>query len=122
MSNLCTEICLPQDRENVAVCNLASINLPAHISKKEVQWSKLEESVRLAVRQLDNLVDINILPIPEAKKSDSENRAVGLGVMGFADTFEQLGMAYESDAAYDFADRVFEFISYMAIDESRQAC
>jgi len=118
MSNLCTEICLPQDRDNVAVCNLASLNLAAHISNKEINWMKLEESVRTAVRQLDNLIDINKLPIPEAEKSDKENRAIGLGVMGFADTIEQLGMAYDSEHAYDFADRIFEFISYMAIDES----
>ncbi len=118
MSNLCTEICLPQDKDNVAVCNLISVNLAAHIQNKEIMWSRLEESVRLAVRQLDNLVDINQLPIPEAVKSDRENRAMGLGVMGFADTVEQLGMAYDSEYAYDFADKIFEFVSYMAIDES----
>ena len=118
MSNLCTEITLPQDKDNVAVCNLTSINLAAHVDKKEVNWGKLEKTVRLAVRQLDNLVDINVLPIPEATKSDQENRAIGLGVMGFSDTIEQLGMAYDTEPAYDFADRIFEFISYMAIDES----
>ncbi len=118
MSNLCTEICLPQDKDNVAVCNLASLNLAAHVNNKEVNWSRLEESVRLAVRQLDNLIDINMLPIPEAAKSDKENRAIGLGVMGFADTIERLGMAYDSEHAWDFADRIFEFVSYMAIDES----
>ncbi len=118
MSNLCTEICLPQDKNNVAVCNLASLNLAAHVNNKEVNWSRLEQSVRLAIRQLDNLIDINILPIPEAAKSDRENRAIGLGVMGFADTIEKLGMAYDSEHAWDFADRIFEFVSYMAIDES----
>lgn len=118
MSNLCTEICLPQDKDNVAVCNLASLNLAAHIKNKEINWSKLEESVRLAIRQLDNLIDINVLPIPEAVKSDKENRAVGLGVMGFSDTIEQLGMSYDAPHAWDFADRIFEFISYIAIDES----
>jgi ribonucleoside-diphosphate reductase alpha chain len=118
MSNLCTEICLPQDKDNVAVCNLASLNLATHIRNKEINWARLEESTRLAVRQLDNLIDINVLPIPEAAKSDRENRAIGLGVMGFADTLEQLGMAYDSEHAANFADRIFEFISYMAIDES----
>ncbi|MCX6703789.1 MAG: ribonucleoside-diphosphate reductase subunit alpha [Candidatus Zambryskibacteria bacterium] len=118
MSNLCTEICLPQDKDNVAVCNLASLNLAAHIKNKEINWSLLEESVRLAIRQLDNLIDINVLPIPEAAKSDKENRAIGLGVMGFSDTIEQLGMSYDSEHAWNFADRIFEFISYMAIDES----
>jgi ribonucleoside-diphosphate reductase alpha chain len=118
MSNLCTEICLPQDKDNIAVCNLASLNLAAHIEHKQVNWRALEETVRLAVRQLDNLIDINMLPIEEAARSDSENRAVGLGVMGFADALEQLGMSYESGHAAEFTDRIFEFISYMAIDES----
>jgi ribonucleoside-diphosphate reductase alpha chain len=118
MSNLCTEICLPQDRENIAVCNLASLNLTAHIADKQIQWQKLEESVRLAVRQLDNLVDINSLSIAEANKSDKANRAVGLGVMGLADVFEKLGLSYDSAGAFNLTDQVFEFISYMAIDES----
>ncbi len=118
MSNLCTEICLPQDKDNIAVCNLASLNLAAHLKKKQVDWQKLEESVRLAVRQLDNLIDINVLPVAEAEKSDKENRAIGLGVMGFSDAIEQLGMPYDSPHAYDFTDKIFEFISYMAIDES----
>ncbi len=118
MSNLCTEICLPQDKENIAVCNLASLNLAAHVNNKEVNWSQLEETVRLMVRHLDNLIDINVLSIAEARKSDLENRAVGLGVMGFADTIEKLGMPYDSEHAWDFADRIFEFVSYMAIDES----
>lgn len=118
MSNLCTEICLPQDKDNIAVCNLTSLNLAAHVSEKQVNWQKLEESVRLAVRQLDNLIDINKLPVPEAEKSDKENRAVGLGVMGLADVFERLGLAYDSEHAYNFTDRIFEFVSYMAIDES----
>lgn len=118
MSNLCTEICLPQDKDNIAVCNLASLNLAGHIEGKQLNWHKLEESVRLAIRQLDNLIDINVLPIEEAARSDRENRAVGLGVMGFSDALEQLGMPYESAHAAEFADRVFEFVSFMAIDES----
>lgn len=118
MSNLCTEICLPQDKDNIAVCNLASLNLAVHVVNKEVNWGRLEDSVRCAIRQLDNLIDINVLPVPEAVKSDRENRAVGLGVMGLADAFEKIGLPYDSQAAFDFTDRIFEFISYMAIDES----
>lgn len=118
MSNLCTEICLPQDKDNIAVCNLASLNLAAHITHREINWTKLEETVRTAVRHLDNLIDINELPLEEARRSDNANRAVGLGVMGFSDTIEQLGMSYDSEHAWNFADRIFEFISYMAIDES----
>jgi ribonucleoside-diphosphate reductase alpha chain len=119
MSNLCTEICLPQDKENIAVCNLASLNIAAHInSDKSVDWQRLESTTRTAIRHLDNLIDINELPIPEARKSDQENRAVGLGLAGFADAVEKLKFAYDSEESYDFADQVFEFISYMAIDES----
>lgn len=118
MSNLCTEICLPQDKDNIAVCNLASLNLAAHVVNKEVSWGRLESSVRLAIRQLDNLIDINVLPVPEAEKSDKENRAVGLGVMGLADALEKMGLPYDSEPAYDFTDRICEFVSYIAIDES----
>lgn len=118
MSNLCTEICLPQDIDNIAVCNLSSLNVPGHIENGKVNWTELEETVRTAVRQLDNLVDINEVPIPEAEHSDRMNRAIGLGVMGLADAFEKLHFAYDSEEAYDFSDKLFEFISYMAIDES----
>lgn len=118
MSNLCTEICLPQDKDNIAVCNLASLNLAVHVVNKEVLWGQLESSVRLAIHQLDNLIDINVLPVPEAVKSDKENRAIGLGIMGLADALEKMGLAYDSEPAYDFTDRIFEFVSYIAIDES----
>jgi ribonucleoside-diphosphate reductase alpha chain len=117
-SNLCTEVTLPQDKDNIAVCNLISINMARHIVNKQVDWMRLEESTRLAIRQLDNLIDVNQLTVAEAKKADKENRAVGLGLMGFADSIEQLGFSYEDTEAHDFADKVFEFISYMAIDES----
>ncbi len=117
-SNLCTEVTLPQDKDNIAVCNLISINMARHIVNKQVDWMRLEESTRLALRQLDNLIDVNQLTVAEAKKADKENRAVGLGLMGFADAIEQLGFSYEDTEAHDFADKVFEFISYMAIDES----
>lgn len=119
-SNLCTEVTLPQNRDNVAVCNLISINLARHIVGKQVDWSRLEESVRLSIRQLDNLVDVNEPPIPEAKRADDENRAVGLGLMGLSDTIEQLGYSYEDAVTHDFVDKIFEFMSYMAIDESAQ--
>lgn len=117
-SNLCTEVTLPQDKDNIAVCNLISINLPRHIVGGQMDWHRLEESVRLSIRQLDNLVDINQLPVPEARKADNDNRAVGLGLMGFADAIEQFGWSYEDAEAHDYSDKVFEFMSYMAIDES----
>lgn len=118
MSNLCTEICLPQDKDNIAVCNLASLNLAKHWDGSKIDYKVLESSVRLAIRQLDNLIDINILPVKEAIKSDKENRAIGLGVMGLADIFEKIGISYESEEAYNLTDEIFEYISYWAIDES----
>lgn len=118
LSNLCTEVCLPQDKDNIAVCNLASINLVRHLVGQELDWAKLEKSVRLATRQLDNLVDITVATVPEADNANHQNRAVGLGLMGFSDTVEKLGLSYESDEACNFIDNVMEFISYMAIDES----
>ncbi|MBC7297767.1 MAG: ribonucleoside-diphosphate reductase subunit alpha, partial [Demequina sp.] len=85
LSNLCTEICLPQDRENIAVCNLASVNLSTHLVDGAIDWARMETSVRLAVRQLDNLVDITLSSVPESEHANKENRAIGLGVMGFTD-------------------------------------
>lgn len=119
LSNLCTEITLPQDKDHIATCNLISINLSAHLNEdKTWDWERLKESSRAAVRQLDNLVDITETPIPEAMRSNNQTRAVGLGIMGFTDTLEKLGLSYESDEAYDLIDQLTEFISYHAIDQS----
>ncbi|HSW77210.1 MAG TPA: ribonucleoside-diphosphate reductase subunit alpha [Candidatus Chromulinivoraceae bacterium] len=119
LSNLCTEITLPQDQDNTAVCNLVSINLAAHLKEdKTWDWERLEASTRSAIRQLDNLVDITNTPIPEAMRSNTQNRALGLGMMGFTDVIEKLGYSYESEEAYDLMDQLAEFISYQAIDES----
>ena len=122
LSNLCTEICLPQDRENISVCNLASINLSRHVVGRRgdarVDWDRLAESTRLAVRQLDNLIDITISSVPESERSNEENRALGLGVMGFTDVVERFGWSYESERAYDLMDEVMEFVSWHAIDAS----
>ncbi|MCU1437283.1 MAG: nrdA [Naasia sp.] len=122
LSNLCTEICLPQDRDNVSVCNLASINLSRHLTeidgKLAFDWVQMEQSARLAVRQLDNLIDITLSSVDEADFSNQENRAIGLGVMGFTDVVERLGFSYESEEAYDLIDEIMEHVSYAAIDES----
>ncbi len=122
LSNLCTEVCLPQDRENVAVCNLASINLSRHLVEVDgllqLDWDRLRASARSAVRQLDNLIDITISSVPESEHSNDQNRAVGLGVMGFTDIVERLGLSYESEAAYDLIDELMEFVSFHAIDAS----
>lgn len=119
LSNLCTEITLPQDADNTAVCNLVSINLSAHLREdKTWDWERLAASTRSAVRQLDNLCDITNTPIPEAMNSNLKNRALGLGVMGFTDVIEKLSHSYESEEAYALIDQLVEFVSYHAIDES----
>lgn len=119
LSNLCTEITLPQDKDNTAVCNLVSINLSAHLNEdKTWDWDRLAASTRSAIRQLDNLCDITNTPIPEAMHSNTQNRALGLGMMGFTDVIEKLSYSYESEEAYDLMDQLTEFISYNAIDES----
>jgi len=119
LSNLCTEITLPQDKDNTAVCNLVSINLSAHLNAdKKWDWDRLAASTRSAIRQLDNLVDITDTPVPEAMHSNVQNRALGLGIMGFTDVIEKLSFSYESEEAYDLMDQLTEFVSYHAIDES----
>jgi len=121
LSNLCTEITLPQDKDNTAVCNLVSINLTAHLrDDKTWDWDRLEASTRSAIRQLDNLCDITNTPVVEAMHSNLQNRALGLGLMGFTDVVEKLGHSYESEEAYDLMDQLTEFISYQAIDESTE--
>lgn len=123
LSNLCTEICLPQDEENISVCNLASINLSTHLRVDSngtlgFDWNLIDESARSAVRQLDNLIDITVSSVPEADHANIENRAIGLGVMGFTDIVEKLGLSYESEEAYALMDEIMEHVSYAAIDES----
>jgi len=121
LSNLCTEITLPQDRDNIAVCNLASINLSRHLDDdNQIDWDRLERSTKLAVRQLDNLVDITKAAVSEADHANEQNRAIGLGAMGFTDLCERLGYPYASEQAYELSDRLFEFISYHAIEASAE--
>ncbi|MGV8969197.1 MAG: ribonucleoside-diphosphate reductase subunit alpha [Microbacteriaceae bacterium] len=125
LSNLCTEITLPQDEDNVSVCNLASINLSQHLMEAEagglaIDYKKIDESARLAVRQLDNLIDITRSSVQEADFSNEQNRAVGLGVMGFTDIIERMGISYESEESYDLIDEIMEHVSYAAIDESAE--
>ncbi len=119
LSNLCTEITLPQDKDNIAVCNLVSINLSAHLKDDNTwDWDRLASSSRSAIRQLDNLVDITSLSVPEAMHANSQTRALGLGLMGFTDVLEKLRYSYDSDDAFELIDQLTEFISYHAIDES----
>ncbi|PPK49964.1 ribonucleoside-diphosphate reductase subunit alpha [Marinobacter persicus] len=117
-SNLCTEITLNTSRDEIAVCNLGSVNLAAHIKNGELDVQRLEKTVGTAVRMLDNVIDINYYAVPEAKNSNLKHRPVGLGLMGFQDALYQLGLPYTSSEAVQFADQSMEQLSYFAIRAS----
>ncbi|MCB1118708.1 MAG: ribonucleoside-diphosphate reductase subunit alpha [Chlamydiia bacterium] len=117
-SNLCTEIVLNTSKEEVAVCNLGSLNLAKHISEGELDIELLKQTTRTAMRMLDNVIDINFYPIPEAKNSNLRHRPVGLGMMGFQDALYACAIDYASEAAVNFADMLTELISFYAIEAS----
>lgn len=114
-SNLCTEILLNTSKEEVAVCNLGSVNLPRHFKDGVLQEEKLAETVKTAIRMLDNVIDINFYPIPEAQHANTQHRAIGLGLMGFQDVLYQKKISYASHEAVELADETMEAISYYAI-------
>ncbi|MGB1455948.1 ribonucleoside-diphosphate reductase subunit alpha [Spongiibacter marinus] len=117
-SNLCTEITLNTNKDEIAVCNLGSVNLAQHIIDGELNLAKLEKTIKTAVRMLDNVIDINYYSVPQAENSNLKHRPVGLGLMGFQDALYKQHIAYSSDAAVEFADRSMEAISYYAIKAS----
>ncbi|ACZ43509.1 ribonucleoside-diphosphate reductase, alpha subunit [Thermobaculum terrenum ATCC BAA-798] len=119
-SNLCTEILLPTSREETAVCNLGSINLVEHLSGDGLDEAKLAETVRTAVRMLDNVIDINFYPTPEARRSNLRHRPIGLGIMGFHDALLALRIPYASPQAVEFSDQTMELISWHAIMASSE--
>lgn len=117
-SNLCTEITLNTSNDEVAVCNLGSVNLLAHVSKEGLDQKRLARTVKTAMRMLDNVIDINFCTIPEARRSNLKHRPVGLGLMGFQDALYELRLPYGSEEAVRFADESMEAISFHAISAS----
>jgi len=117
-SNLCTEITLNTSDTEVAVCNLGSVNLAAHVTPQGLDQAKLARTVKTAVRMLDNVIDVNFYTIPEARRSNLQHRPVGLGLMGFHDALQTLRLPYASDAAVTFADTSMEALSFHAISAS----
>ena len=117
-SNLCTEITLNTSQDEIAVCNLGSINLVQHVQGGVLDREKLARTIKTAVRMLDNVIDINYYAVPQAKNSNLKHRPVGMGIMGFQDALYEMGIAYGSDEAVDFADESMEVISYYAIQTS----
>jgi ribonucleoside-diphosphate reductase alpha chain len=118
-SNLCTEITLNTSDDEIAVCNLGSVNLVAHMITKgdgaaALDFDKIRRTVRTAMRMLDNVIDINYYAVDKAKNSNLRHRPVGMGIMGFQDCLHMLRIPYASDEAVSFADRSMEMVSYCA--------
>jgi ribonucleoside-diphosphate reductase alpha chain len=113
-SNLCTEITLNTSRDEIAVCNLGSVNLVAHMTEDGLDFAKLKRTIRTAMRMLDNVIDINYYAVDKARNSNLRHRPVGLGIMGFQDCLHRLRLAYASAEALEFADRSMEMVSYAA--------
>src|SRR5438309_1911140 len=106
-------------------CNLGSVNLETHVvptqdGRCEIDWARLEQSIRTSVHLLDNVIDMNKYPIPEIEKCTKDNRKIGLGVMGFARMLFKLGIQYDSEAGLQMGEQVMKFISEIGYDESRR--
>ncbi|MCH9643565.1 MAG: ribonucleoside-diphosphate reductase subunit alpha [Gammaproteobacteria bacterium] len=119
-SNLCTEITLNTSHDEVAVCNLGSVNVARHMKDGKLDLEKLRKTVKTAIRMLDNVIDINYYTVPQARNSNLRHRPIGLGMLGFQDTLYQQRIPYASDQAVEFADQLMEHISYYAIEASAE--
>ena len=113
-SNLCTEITLNTNSQEIAVCNLGSINLAAHIHEGKLDTNKLKNTIKTALRMLDNVIDINFYAVAKARNSNIRHRPIGLGIMGFQDCLHMLRIPYASEAAVEFADYSMETVAYYA--------
>ena len=118
-SNLCTEITLNTNESEIAVCNLGSVNLVAHMKPAagggfELDHDKIKRTVSIAMRMLDNVIDINYYAVEKARNSNARHRPVGMGIMGFQDCLQMMRVPYASQAAVEFADRSMEAVCYHA--------
>lgn len=119
-SNLCTEITLNTNDSEIAVCNLGSVNLPAHMKDGQLDHVKLQKTIRTAMRMLDNVIDINYYAVKKARDSNLRHRPVGLGIMGFQDCLHMMRVPYASMGAVEFADRSMEAVCYFAYQASTE--
>jgi ribonucleoside-diphosphate reductase alpha chain len=124
-SNLCTEITLNTNEDEIAVCNLGSVNLTAHMTtdangKLVLDHEKLQKTVRTAMRMLDNVIDINYYAVAKARNSNLKHRPVGMGIMGFQDCLHMQRIPYASEEAVKFADSSMEAICYYAYQASNE--
>jgi len=115
-SNLCTEITLNNSEDETAVCNLGSVNLKQHILPSgELDWELMEQTIHLATRMLDNVIDLNFYPTEETKRSNMRHRPVGMGMMGLQDALYAADKPYDSAEGLAYNDQIMEFVSYHAI-------
>ena len=119
-SNLCTEITLNTSAEEIAVCNLGSVNLANHMKDGVLNEGKIKQTVSTAIRMLDNVININYYSVETARNSNLKHRPIGLGMMGFQDALYVQNIAYCSNDAVEFADKSMELISYHAIHASTE--
>ena len=119
-SNLCTEITLNTSQDEIAVCNLGSVNLANHMVDGKLDEEKIKQTVSTAIRMLDNVIDINYYSVDTARNSNFKHRPIGLGLMGFQDALYIQNIPYCSDEAVEFADKSMELISYHAIHASTE--
>ena len=117
-SNLCTEITLNTSNDETAVCNLASVNLARHVKDGKVDFEKLKKTVRTVMRMLDNVIDLNYYPSDRSRNSNLRHRPVGMGQMGYSEALVACGIDWESEAHLEWADEVFEHLSFNAIESS----
>jgi len=113
-SNLCTEITLHTNDNEIAVCNLGSVNLVNHLKDGGLDMDKLHRTIKTAMRMLDNVIDINFYNVSKARNSNLKHRPVGMGIMGFQDALHKLRIPYASGEAVEFADRSMEAVAYHA--------
>ncbi len=124
-SNLCTEITLNTNDSEIAVCNLGSVNLLAHLKHnadgtQSLDQDKLQRTIKIAMRMLDNVIDINYYAVDKARNSNVRHRPVGLGIMGFQDCLHVMRVPYATQAAIEFADRSMEAVCYYAYSASNE--
>ena len=117
-SNLCTEVTLNTSDDEIAVCNLGSVNLAQHMAENGLDEDKLQRTINIAMRMLDNVIDYNYYSVPQARRSNLKHRPVGMGIMGFQDALYKLRLPYTSKEAIEFADNSMEMVSYYAIKAS----
>jgi ribonucleoside-diphosphate reductase alpha subunit len=119
-SNLCSEIIEYSSPEETAVCNLASIALPAFVKDGDMDWVQLRNATKVAIRNLNRVIDINYYPTPETERSNMRHRPIGLGVTGLADVFAMLELPWESEKAATVNQLIFEHMYYAAAEASHE--